>query len=120
DDGGDCLAIFVVANNGLQIQVSEDIAVEDNGGFANQILGKFVCSGSAHRLRLDRVLKLHPKLGTVAELLFDLLRLIRKRERDVGDTGAAESIDLIKQKRTIADRNDRFRRVARQGRKPWA
>src|SRR5260370_489989 len=91
DDGGDCLAIFVLAYNGLQIQVSEDIAVEDNGGLANQVLSELVGTGSAHRLRLDRVFQLDAKVGTIAELLFDFLRLIRKRERDVGDARATES-----------------------------
>src|SRR5437660_12476960 len=45
-DGGDCIAISVLTDNGLQIQVSQDIAVEDNGGLANQILSELVCSGS--------------------------------------------------------------------------
>src|SRR3989475_12984724 len=42
DDGSERIAILVFTNDGFQIQGSEDIAVEDSGGFANQILGKFV------------------------------------------------------------------------------
>src|SRR5260370_25684133 len=96
------MAIVVFTNDGLQIQVSQDIAIENNGRFANQFLRELVRSGGAHRLQLDHVFKLYTKFGTVAELLFNLLRLVRKRERNVGGAGAAEGIDLIKQERRIA------------------
>src|SRR5439155_8123448 len=68
DDGTERIAILVFTNDGFQMQASEDNAVEDNGGSANQIFGTLVRTRSAHRLQLDRALKLHTKLGTVADM----------------------------------------------------
>src|SRR2546430_17274974 len=68
-------------------------------------------SGSSHRLRLDRVGYLHAEAGAVAELLLDLEGLVGERERDVGYSGAAERVNLGKQERSGADRDDGLRGV---------
>ena len=58
--------------------------------------------------------KLHAVVGAVAEQLFDLVGLIGERKRDVGDAGATQRVDLIKQKRPIANWHDRLRGVDSQ------
>src|SRR6185369_9095927 len=47
---GHRLAILVLANHGFQIEVGQNVTVENHGRLANEIFGKFVSSGGAHRL----------------------------------------------------------------------
>jgi hypothetical protein len=107
-DGRDRVSFLVLPDDGFQIEVGQNVAVENYGGLANQLFGKFIRARGAHRLLLDHVFQLHAKVRTIAELLFDLLRLIRKRKRDVGHAGAAQRVDLIEEKRPVADGDDRF------------
>src|SRR5205085_8977623 len=108
------LTFFVLFDDSFKIEIGQDVPVEDDRALADQLFGKLVRAGRAHRLRLGRVLDLHAVLRTVAQELFDLDRLIRKRERDVSDTGAAQRVYLIKQKRPVADRHNRLRRIDRE------
>ncbi len=95
----------------FEIEIGENVAVEDDSRLANQIFGKLVSAGRSHRLGLDGVFELHTEIRAVAEQLLDLVGLIRERECDIRDAGAAQRVDLIKQKRSITNRNDWLRRV---------
>ena len=119
-DRGYSFALIVLANDGFQIKIGQNVPVEDHRGLANQLFRKLVCARSAHRLRLDHVFQLYADVRSIAELLLNLLRLIRKGKRDIGDPGAAQRVDLIEQERSIANRHDRFRRVNGQRAQPCA
>jgi hypothetical protein len=110
----------MLADDGFEIEVGEDVAVEDDCWFANQLFGELVSARRAHRLRLNRVLDLHAMLRAIADELFDLVRLVGERERDVGDTGVAQRVDLVEQKRAIADGDDGLGRVNRERAEPCA
>src|SRR5687768_10970029 len=110
----------VLADHSLKIKIGQYIAVEYYSWLPNEIFGEFVGARGSHWLRLDGVLQLHAIIGTVAEQLFDLVWLIRKRERDVGNAGASQCVDLIKQKRAIADGYNRLRCVNGERTQPCA
>ena len=103
--------LTVFANNCLEIEISQDVAVEYHRRLADQVFREFISARSSHWLRLDCVFQLNAMLRAVAEKLFDLVRLIRKRKGDVCDAGAAQSVDLIEQERSIANWHNRFRCV---------
>src|SRR5579885_3168255 len=109
DDCRRGLVVVVLADDALEVEVCDDVAVEDDGRLAYQIFGELVRARRAHRLRLDRVVDLDAELRAVAQLLLDLERLVRERERDVGDACAAERVNLVKEERAVADRDDRLR-----------
>ena len=94
------LAVVVLADNCFQIQVRQNIAVEDYRRFANQVFRKLISTGSTHGLGLDGVAQLDAVVRSIAEQLLDLVGLVGKRKRDVGDAGATQSVDLIKEKRS--------------------
>src|SRR6266536_1863323 len=105
---------------GVEVEIGQDIAVENHRRLANQILGKLIGAGSAHWLRFDRIFQFHAELRAVAELLFNLFGLIRKRKRDVDDAGAPQGVNLIEQKRSIANWNNRLWGVDGQRTQPCA
>src|SRR2546423_13022485 len=98
----------VLAYDSFKIKIRQYVTVEYHGGFAYQIFGKFVGAGGAHWLRLDFVLELHAIIGAIAEKLFDLVWLIRKRKRDVCNCRGSGRIGLIKQKKTISNWHNWF------------
>src|SRR6266576_1270154 len=112
--------LSMFANDRFEIEVRQDVAIEYDRRFANEILRKLVSARRAHRLRLNGVSQIHAVISAVAEQLFDLVWLIRKRERDVGNARASQRVDLIKEKRPIADWHNRFRRIDGQGPQPRA
>src|SRR5438067_179589 len=84
-----------------------------SSSLANQIFSKLVSTGSSHRLRFDRVLQFHAEVRSIAHDLLNLLGLIRERQSDVRNARALERVNLVKQKRAIANGDDRFRCVDR-------
>ncbi len=95
DDGGDRAARVVLADDGAEVEVGDDVAVEDDGRLADEVFGELVGAGRAQRLRLDHVVDLDAEVRAVAELLLDLVRLVGERERDVGDAGATQRVELV-------------------------
>src|SRR5215510_12388665 len=59
---GHCVSLFMLANDGFQIQISQNVAVENHRWFANQVFGKLICSSSTHRLRFNGVPEINAEL----------------------------------------------------------
>src|SRR5882724_6019773 len=115
---GSVLGVF--ANYCLEIEISKYVPVKYDRRFANKILGKLVSSGRTHRLRLNSVFEVYAIIKTIAKQLFDLVWLIGKRERDVGYPRTSERVNLVKQKRPIANWHDRLGSIDGQGPQPRA
>src|SRR6185295_17169916 len=113
-------AIVVLTNNGLQVKVGENVAIQNYGALANQFFRILVSSCRSHWLRLNRVAQVDSEVGSIAQQLFNLIRLVGKRKRDVGDSRPSQRVDLIKEKRTVTDRTDRFGSVDGQRSKTGA
>jgi hypothetical protein len=58
------------------IQIAEDVAVEDDGRFADIGGGIFISAARAHRVRFGDEAKIDVVIGAVAEQIFDLIRLV--------------------------------------------
>jgi hypothetical protein len=119
-DGRRRAALLVLTDDGLEVEVGQDVAVEDDRRLAQEVLGELVGAGRPHRLRLDGVVDLDAEVRPVAELLLDLQGLIGERERDVVNPCAAERVDLVEQERAVTDGDDGLRRVERQRPEPRA
>src|SRR5581483_12473020 len=69
-------------------------------------------AGGPERRRLDDILDRQPRLAAVTEQFLDPPRLIVQAEDHFVDLGhLLQQVELIVEKRSIEDRNNRFRRV---------
>ncbi len=60
---------------------------------------------------LDRISNPDTVIRPILQKVFDFSRLIREAEDDFTDSAASHQVDLIKKKRRIGDRHNRFRCV---------
>ena len=110
-DGRHCALFAVIRDEIGDVDVGQDVAVEDYGRLIQALLRVFVSPGGAHRRGLDDIANVQSEVLASAENALDLIRLIRKRKRDVFDPGLFEQLELIKKKRTIGEWDYRFRRM---------
>src|SRR5262245_502486 len=104
--------LFAVIRDQLgDVDVGQNISVEDYGRLVQALLSVFVSPGGAHRRGLDHVANAQPQVLAGAENALYLVRLIRKRKRDVFDPGLFEQLELIKKKRAIGEGDYWFRRM---------
>src|SRR5262249_27436301 len=96
------------------VDVGQNISVDDNGRLVQALMRVLVSPGGAHRRGLDHVANAQSEVLARPENALDLIRLIRKRKRDVFDPGLFEQIELVKKKRAIGERDYWFRRVNSQ------
>ena len=95
-----------------QIDLRQHVAVEHHSVSGHALSGVTDRARGAEWCRLDDVPKLDAGLASVAEHLFDAVRLIVEAENDLVDLrDLLDEIELIVEKRPVEDRDDRLRSV---------
>src|SRR3954452_12300499 len=105
--------------NGTEINVGQHIAVEHDDRIGQRDGGISDRAAGAKRHRLDDIPQTDAQVRALAEDLLDPPRLVVEAENDLVDfRNLLEEIDLVIQKRSVENRNDRLRRVNRQWPEP--
>ena len=100
---------------GAEIDLRQHVAVEDDDRVVQRLARVSHGAASAERRRLDNVTDRQIGLAAVAEDLLDAPRLIVEAEDHLVDLRhLLQQIELIVEKGTIEDRNDRLGCVNRQ------
>ena len=120
-DGRARAAAAMKIDEAAQIDLRQHVAVEHDERIAHPLRGVADGARRAERCRLDDVPKLDAGVASVAEHLFDAVRLIVEAENHLVDLRhLLDEIELIVEKRPVEDRNDRLRCVNGEGTEPRA
>ncbi len=93
----------------LHVHIGERVAGDDNKRVVFQDVERFHhTAGRAEGSVLDRIDQLDAELGAVAEVAFDLVGEIIKRDDDFVDTIALQQLDRVLHARLIANRHQRL------------
>ena len=104
-DGGARAAVAMKIDEAAQIDLCQHVAVEDDDRVAHTL--RRVANGArgAERRRLDDVADLDAGVASIAEHLFDAMRLVVEAEDDLVDLRhLLDEIELIVEKRPVEDR----------------
>ena len=104
------------ADDASQIDLREHVTVEDDNRFGQLVAGVLDGPRGSERRRLDDIPDFDPVFRSVAEDLLDAPRLVIEAQDDFVDfRNLLQEVDLIVEKRSIEDRNNRLRSVDREG-----
>ena len=95
-----------------EIELGQHVSIEYHDRVGNALARIAYAARGAERTRLHHVADLDAGLASVAEDVFDALGLVIEAQNHlVYFRHALDEVELVVQKRTVEDRNDRFRRV---------
>ncbi len=115
------LARAVQRQHGVQVDLGQHVAVEDDDRSVEMRLGELDRAAGAERLRLDQVADRQADAAAVAEDVLDAARLVVEAEDHLVEPGdLLEQVDLVVQERAVEDRDDGLRRVERERPEPRA
>ena len=115
------LALAVQRDDGRQIHLRQDVAVEHDDRLAQRLAGVAHRAARAERRRLDDVADREARVAAVAEDLLDAARLVVEAEDHLVDLRhLLQQVELVVEERPIEDRDDRFGRVDGERAEPRA
>src|SRR6185369_13886635 len=102
------LTLAMKSNHLIHVDISQHVAVEHHGRLGYQTSGVPIGARGTQRRCLHGIADKDVVIGPIADLVFDFLRLIRKREYYIPDIGTLEQLELIKQEWLIGNWNYRL------------
>jgi hypothetical protein len=110
----------VAADDGGQVHVGEDVAVEDHRRAVQLSFGVLDRSAGAQRRLLDRVADAPAQGGAVAEDGLHALGAVGDREDDLRDAHRGQQVELVGEERPVHHRHHRLGRGQGEGPEPGA
>src|SRR5262249_25876905 len=95
-----CGSLFLpmATNHVVHVDVRQHVPVKHDGGLADQARGIAIGASGTERRCFDRITDSHVIVSPVADLILDLLWLIRQRQNYISNIGPFEQFELVEEK----------------------
>jgi len=113
-------AFKVALRHARKVNRQHDVAGDEQEMLGQRIEQSQQRARAAERLMLHQYAGAEPEAGAIAEKGLDLVREMPRKHGDVAHAGGASELELVRQDRLAAHRDEHLRHVAGDGSKPRA